>query len=111
MKELETTEILDEIERDKVIAFYQDTTMREAVRKILLWGIYNSGTLVPGQGANPKQNFLLSIAENTTLDDAKMGQELRAAWWGIAQIENSFGKMAEIKRPEEVKAEEVNPAE
>lgn len=105
--EISPQEILNEIEQEKIIAFMEDPIMREAVKKILLRGIYENGTLKAGVSPEPAQNFLLAIANDKGLSNEQIGQELRSAYWGITILEQAFNKMSELKK-EETLEEETN---
>lgn len=111
MNEITSTEILNDIESEKISLFNEDTIMKEAVRKVLLRGIYQNGTLKKGEHSNPKQNFMLAIANNPQLSNEEIGAEARAAYWGITILEQAFDKLSEIKRPNTKEEIISNPAE
>lgn len=106
--EIMVEEILTELEQDKVQQFYEDVIMREAVRKILLRGLYQNGTLKAGVAPDPKQNFALAMANNPNATNESLGAELRGAYWGITILEQAFDKLSEIKKSAVVKKEEDN---
>jgi hypothetical protein len=97
-KEIDTSEILSELERDKVVQFNEDKIMTQAVKKVLLHAVYNSGVLRQGGDVDPTQNFVLGLANNQTLTNEVLGQEVRAAYWGVATVKQGFDKLLEIKR-------------
>jgi hypothetical protein len=107
MNEINSTEILNEIEQEKIALFNEDKIMKEAVRKVLLAGIYENGTLKSGVPADPKRNFLLSSANNMNLTNEVLGQEVRAAYWGIALLEKGFDKLSEIKKDEKLEDNKI----
>lgn len=101
-------QILSDQEKAKLEAFAKDRTLLEAVRKVLLFGIYNNGTLKPGEKVDPGQNFALSLAfaNDGTLSDEQIGQDVRAAVRGIRLVEGAF-KEFEKFAPKSAKPEKV----
>ena len=107
-------EYLSDAEKVKVASFMKDATMVEAVKKVLLAGIYYNGVLQPGMKANPAKNFALSfdLSNNSKINNEQLGQDIRARIEGIAIVENSFkelGKIAELASMPKAKKEK-NPA-
>lgn len=101
---------LSDIEREKIALFNEDSILREAVKKVLLKGIYENGTLRAGKPADPLQNFALAIAFDPQYSNEQLGADLRASASGISLLEQGFKKLLEFKRVTP-KAEEpgVNP--
>lgn len=94
-------DFLNDQETAAVQLFYQSSVMREAVRKVLLAGAYENGTLQAGKEANATTNFALSlVAQGETISNEQLGADLRASWEGIRLVENAFNKMGEIKKVE-----------
>ncbi len=89
---------LDEIELEAVQKFYENTVMREAVRKVLLASIYKSGTLMKGVAADPLKNFALSlVAQKGIATNEELGADLRAIWAGVNELEMGFKKMSKVQ--------------
>lgn len=110
-------EYLSDIERRKILSFINDETMLEAVRKVLLFGIYFNGTLKEGEAANPAQNFALQLGfqsdvQGVVLSDEQLGADVRAQVKGIRLLESGFAELKncvpEAKGSEP--KEEKNPA-
>lgn len=104
---------LTEIEIAKIEAFNADEVMVEAVRKILLAGIYNHGVLVEGQKHNPLVNgafSLVSLSPTNPIPDEIIGQQLKAQWAGINALEQAFTSLSSIKSKIESPYEEENKA-
>jgi hypothetical protein len=77
---------LSELEVSKVEAFCADTVMYEAVRKILLQGIYTHGTVQKGFTPKPTINgafSLVSLAMENPIPDEQIGAHLRGMWAGL----------------------------
>ena len=104
-------EYLNELEKEKIIAFNEDTVMREAVKKVLLEGIYRVGVLEAGKPADPRNwAFNLAGLNDMAMDDEKVGNLLKVTAKGIGAIEDGFKRLSEIRRAEP-QEKEVNPAE
>lgn len=105
-------EILNDLEKAKIATFVDDKVMLEAVRKVLLAGLFNNGTMKPGENFEPTKNFALSLVYQAqgTLDDATIGAQLRADAEAIRIVENGFKKLAELAvKPAPEKAKKPNP--
>lgn len=110
---METTEILNAIEKEKIIAFTEDKLMFEAVRKHLLSGVYNTGVLKPGQAADARTNWAFQLvwdrnSQSMPRTDAELGGDLRAMVRGIQLVEGAWNELSQFKREEPEKEEEPN---
>lgn len=75
--------------------------MSQAVRKVLLAGIYYNGTLTPGVAADPSQNFMLQWPyavdiQNSPVSDAELGSELRAEVKAIRKVEMAWKQLSNL---------------
>jgi len=100
---------LSQTELDKLKLFVQDDVLLEAVKKVLLAGVYDQGILKPSEPAKAKLNFALAIANNTW-DNEKIGEELRAAYKGVTFVELGFDELLALKENADAEKAEVNPA-
>ncbi len=89
-------EYLSDIERAKIETFMADKVMVEAVKKVLLSGIYYNGTLKPGEKADPLKNFALALAFDPMIPAQKVGEDLKASAQGISLLEQGFRKLGEV---------------
>lgn len=111
-KELIDT-ILDDQEKLALQMFIDNDIQREAVRKVLLFGVYQSGTLKKGKEANPLNNFMLAYVSNAAelhLKNEEIGEYARAAWEGIQLVENAFEAINAYRKLEEKTPDTSNPA-
>jgi len=108
MKEY-TDSFLNETEKELLSLFYENEIMREAVKKVLLAGIYQNGTLKPGEPAKPVYNAAFSLVANRDANNEQIGADLRAMWEGVRVVENAFNSLSEYKK-EAPKPEISNPA-
>jgi len=100
------TQILTEIEIEKVENFCKDEVLLGAVRKVMLQGIYTHGTIQHGVTPNPLQNGALALAAvstNNPIPDEMLGQHIRGIWAGLNALENAFGELSKIKAPKKGK--------
>jgi len=103
--------ILDDAEKAQLEYFIQNDVMREAVKKVLLAGIYSNGTFKKGEAPDPLRNFLLGFAFNRTeADDAALGRDLRAQVAGINTLEVAFSYLAKYKTEPERSPKKSNQA-
>lgn len=94
--------ILNPVEQIEMEKFANNRVMFEAVRKVLLAGVYFNGTLRKEENADPTQNFALSLAflsaqkDGTTQQlhphytNEQLGEDLRACAEGIRMVERGF---------------------
>lgn len=110
-------EILSEIERDKIIQFCADPIMREAVKKYLLAVVYKHGVLEKGKEYNANINWAMQLSWKASdgsgmpRSDEELGQDLRALTKATQLVGSGFKEMEEMKKPEVVEAETINPSE
>lgn len=89
-------EYLTDIQKAKLENFVKDPVMFEAVKSVLLAGIYQNGTLRKGVKADPLKNFALSLAFNPQFSNEQLGADLRACAEGINLVENGFNELIKI---------------
>lgn len=106
---------LSDIDKVKIEAFCADKKMYNAVKNVLLAGIYSHGVVEAGHEHDPLVNGAFSLvahATNNPIPDEIIGQQLRAQWAGINALKNGFDKLDSTvsKKPELIKTK-VNIAE
>jgi len=100
-----TQSFLNPIEQAELQKFADNVTMVEAVRKVLLAGIYFNGTLRDGEKANPGVNFAINLGEENRSNE-QIGAESRATSLGIRYIQTGFKELEGYKSvPKEEKVE------
>lgn len=109
-------EFLTEVEVNKIEAFCKDEIMYEAVRKVLLQGIYYHGTVPHGAKLpEPVLNgafHLAALAVTNPIPDEQLGAHIRGMWAGVNAMKNEFDTLNSIKAPKlEVIRDETNIAE
>lgn len=100
---MNTQDFLTDIEIAKIEAFCSDETMFEAVKKVVLAGIYSQGTIKLGGIFNPMINGafnLASLAIKNPIPDEQLGQHIRSMWAGVSMMEAGFGALSGIKSEE-----------
>ena len=100
---------LNEQEQAQVIAFTQNKSMFDAVKKVLLGAIYHQGTIAAGLEPTDKNwAFSLLQGKDAKTDD-ELGQELRASIAALGYLNSALERLEEFKAPE-AKKEKKNPA-
>lgn len=110
-------EILNDIEKDKIIALTEDKLAFNAIKKYILAVVYKHGVIEKGEEHNANVNFALNLAwgstqpNGTPRSDEELGQNLRAMTYAVQLIESGFRELGEFKKPEKVEELKNNPAE
>ena len=97
-------------EKEKLIVFNEDDVMKEAVRKVLLAGIYYTGVLNKKDASTDKNwAYNLGGLNDMAMDDAKVGNLLKITTRALAVVEDAFTRLSEFSKDVPQK-EEGNPA-
>lgn len=100
---------LNEVEKDSLKRFNSDIIMKHAVKKVLLSGLYNTGTLEAGK-APVMSNWVFDLTKfHPTQSNEVWGANLRASVAGLTFLESSFKALEEFKE-EPVAEKKKNPA-
>ncbi len=94
---------LNGAEKGLVETFVANKPMYDAVRKVLLSGVYEDGILKPGEEAEPLKNFILGRMTNPLIANAPFelkGQEISSIIHGISMIESGFKELDKLKKVE-----------
>jgi hypothetical protein len=93
-------DVLTPLQVTKIEQFCNDKDMYEAVRKVLLSGIYTHGVVQKGVKHNPLVNgafSLVALAGTNPIPDAELGAHLRGQWFGVNALEMAFSTIDKIK--------------
>lgn len=93
------TDYLTDQEIKKIEAFNTDKVLVEAIRKVLLQGLYTHGVLKKGQKHNPLHNAayrLAGLALENPIPDELLGQHIRGQFAGLNSLENAFSELEKI---------------
>ncbi len=101
---------LNDLEKIQLQKFADNPEMMNVVKKVLLAGLYQNGTLKKGVKAEPGYNFALSLLRYTDstgkeVSNEFVGEVLRACYEGLKSIEVAFSAFEEYKTPEEINKE------
>jgi hypothetical protein len=91
---------LSDLQIAKIEAFCADKEMYDAVKRVILAGIYEHGTIQAGYEPNPLENAafnLASLAISNPIPDEALGQNIRSMWAGVNSMKNAFDKLDTIK--------------
>lgn len=103
---MDPIQYLSDQEKAQIEKFVGNRMQFEAVRKVLLAGIYFNGVLVPGEAHDPSMNFALTqvftaLINGHPVSDADIGENIRAQAAGIRLVETGFKKLSEIETKKE----------
>ena len=93
---------LTDLEKVKIETFCKDTEMYNAVKKVLLQGVYTHGTVQLGYEPDPLTNAafnLAALAITNPIPDDMLGQNIRGMWAGVNAIKNAFDSLDSVKAP------------
>ena len=94
---------LSENEQKALVQFNGSEVMKEAVRKVLLFGIYQNGVLKRDIPANATQNAAFWMVSNMpTASNEEVGSELKAVWQGINALEHAFDEIGKFQTEQKV---------
>ena len=105
--------MLSNQEIKKIESFCKDEKMFNAVKKVLLQGIYVHGVSVPDAKPDPLKNgafSLVSLTGNYPVSDEVLGQQLRAQWAGVNALENALVELKNIKTKVDTEETQENEA-
>lgn len=94
-------EYLTELEIEKIENFCKDEVLFDAVKKVILQGLYTHGTIQKGYPAQPLKNGafgLASVSMNNPIPDEALGQHIRSMWAGLNALENAYNDLKTIKK-------------
>lgn len=100
-------EYLTELEKAKIETFCADKDMYDAVRKVILAGIYEHGTLPIGRTPDPLQNaafHLAALSVENPIPDEQLGAHIRGMFAGVNAMTVAFSRLDNIKS---IKEEEI----
>lgn len=89
-----------DLEIAKIESFCKDEEMFNAVRKVMLAGIYEHGTIQRGFTPDPLKNGALSLVHLSSanpITDEVLGQHIRGVWEGLNALQNAFQNLRAIK--------------
>lgn len=103
--------ILTELHKSKLDQFCRDEVMFEAVKRVLLFPIYNAGTLGTTEKTQARRNFVFNIyaAYSGTKDNEKLGESVARACEGINLLESAWDELERFKILK-VESKKENPA-
>lgn len=102
---MDVLNFLSDIERAKIAEkLNSDEVLVNAIKKVLLWGVYGQGVLEKDKAPMPMKNAALGLVgqtQNGVISNEDLGADLRALFEGAKMVEMGFGKLAEIKSKQE----------
>ena len=103
-------EKLSEAEKNQLTAFCENPLMMDAVKRVLLFPIYESGVIKKGEPVLPRLNYFLNLYMNKpTWDNEELGKEVKIRAEALLLIENAWMEIEGYQKEEEYEPGE-NPA-
>lgn len=88
----------DDKKKELLMAFNDNTEMKEAVFEELFSGIVFQGVIKEGSVVNPLQNWALSLVlgpQRSVISNEQLGADLRATAEGIAFLQSAWNKITD----------------
>ena len=101
---------LNDNERAKLVIFNKDEVLKNAVQKVLLSAIYNTGTLGEGEPAGEDKNWCYSCDFDGQATDEVVGQRLRVKIAALSHLENAWKELNAFQDEIKEVKEDENPA-
>lgn len=83
---------LSDFEKQAINSFMSNRVMLEAVKKVMLAGIYSQGVQEKEKASDPQKNFMLKIALSGGTDE-RVGQDCKASAIAVQLLESGFKKL------------------
>jgi len=105
---------LSEAEKSQIQGFLENKVLVEAVRKVLLSGVYVDGIMQPDKPSDPLKNFILGTMTTPLMINAPMqekGMTLTSIINAVSMVESGFinlEKLRKVEKTSEIK--KTNPA-
>ena len=107
---------LSEAEEVALKKFIDNPVLMNAVKKMFLKDVYDSGTLKEGQTPDYTRNFCLSLLYNSDLsmeykiNNQELGEKLRACIEGLRVVNCTFNRLENLRDVKPTEDDNVNPA-
>ena len=102
---------LTDIEKDALVQFNQHAVMFDAVKKVLLAGLYENGRIEAGKDPAATRNAAFGlVAQGREFSNEELGADLRALWQGVNALEMGFKKINEFIPKEKADKQKENKA-
>jgi len=106
---------LNDLEKVHLQKFADDEQMKAVVKKVLLGGVYENGTLKAGKDPKPAYNCAFGYIQyadgnNVEVSDEQVGANIRALYEGIKALEYAFKVIEDYRTPDEKVGEQKNKA-
>lgn len=102
-----TNEIITITKEEKIellTQFNSNPKMKEAVKQVILAGIYDNGVIKEGEAHNPMLNWAMSLvfSGDDRIDNEQLGAKLSALAEGLRFVESAFDKISDYKETKAV---------
>lgn len=100
---------LSDSEKEYLFQFCQNEAMVLAVEKVMLYSLYEMGTLKQGDEKILDVNWAF-VPHNTNTTDEMLGRDLRAKIAGLSFMEDAFNQVRKFGIKAVAEGEVLNPA-
>lgn len=98
---------LNDVERAQISSFLGNETMREAIKKVMLFYVYHSESLQEGKAVPSDKHWVYGACQNPSESDEIVGRKIRVKVDALALIEESFKDLEKFKLVEQKEVEEI----
>lgn len=98
---MEEQTYLADIERDEIQKFLENRVLVEAVKKVILSGVYEDGILQPGKPADPLKNFVLGFFTRPNIALLPLDEKakhLEAIIHAVSYVETGFQNLDKMRK-------------
>lgn len=96
---MEKVSLTKEEKIELLTQFNANPRMKEAVKQVLLAGIYENGVIKEGEMHNPMMNWAMSLvfSGDDRINNEQLGAKLSALAEGLRFVESAFDKIGDYK--------------
>jgi len=96
---------LSDLEKESIEAFCANKTMYNAVKKVVLAGIYSHGVIKAGEAHDPYKNRAFALIASHS-DSKELGDNVKAWFEGVGALEEAYNKLDQVRSEKEDNGEE-----
>lgn len=99
---------LTEVEKGELFAFCQRPFMVHALEKVLMYSLYQMGTVKEADEEVYDVNWQFNAA--STVSDEQLGKEIRSKAFALSMLADAFNQVKKFGQEKVVASNEKNPA-
>jgi hypothetical protein len=106
---MQLSKLISPLEQSKLIQLNDDTVLKEAIKKVLLYNIYNAETLTPGEPVGLDKHWVYGLDREDKLSDEEVGKKVKIKIAAMAMLEDAFMTLGNYRAEVKLEGDE-NPA-